>query len=299
MKLATTTADFGRFVSTHEECLDLIRATGFRCADFSLGGRRLFSDPNWREEAKKIRDHAERIGVELVQAHSPNDNVLRPERWERELFLGERSLELCEILGIPQVVMHAGYRKEATKEEWYEGNAKFYRALFPLMEQTGVTVLTENTTKANLGGYFFMFTGADMREFIEYVDHPLLQAVWDTGHGTTEGCQYENILALGKHLMGIHVHDNNGHADEHSLPYTGVLNMDALMNGLMDVGYKGCFTFEVVCGLRASKNRHTPRQSFEKDTRLLEPTLDMQIDFERLLYTIGKHTLQSYGVFEE
>ena len=78
-----------------------------------------------------------------------------------------------------------------------------------------------------------------------------------------------------------------------------LLNMDALMNGLMDVGYKGCFTFEVVCGLRASKNRHTPRQSFEKDTRLLEPTLDMQIDFERLLYTIGKHTLQSYGVFEE
>jgi hypothetical protein len=38
---------------------------------------------------------------------------------------------------------------------------------------------------------------------------------------------------------------------------------------------------------------------FERDIRLLEPTLEMQIDVERLLYTIGKHCLTSYGVFEE
>jgi sugar phosphate isomerase/epimerase len=186
------------------------------------------------------------------------------------------------------------------RESWYELNTRFYRELLPTAEETGVTVLTENTTHANLPeGRFYLYTGKDMTEYIEYVDHPLFQAVWDTGHGTTEGSQYDNILALGKHLKGLHVHDNNGKADEHTMPYTGVLNLDQVMNGLLDVGYEGYFTFEVLNALRAAKDGRQPRQVFERDTRLWQPTLEMQIDMERLLYHIGKHALTAYNCFEE
>ena len=300
MKLATTTSDFSRYVGSKKECIKLIHDTGFRYVDICLGDN-FFRDEHWQDLAKDLREYAEGLDMKFVQAHSPNSTCMYEGRWETEVFFGNRSLELCKIFGVPQVVVHAGYSKQpVTKEEWYRVNTAFYRELVPMMEQTGVTVLTENTTHANLSaGRFYLYTGADMVEFIEQFDHPLLQAVWDTGHGTTEGSQYDNIVALGKHLRGLHVHDNNGKADEHTMLYTGVLNLDQVMNALLDIGYNGYFTFEVINALRRGKDGRQPRQIFERDTRLWNPTLEMQIDMERLLYHIGKHTLQSYNCFEE
>ena len=300
MKLATTTGDFGRYASSTKECIKLIHDAGFRYIDIGLGGR-FFTEENWRDIVKDLREYAEGLDMKFVQAHSPNAAVLTPDRWEREVFWGKRSLEVCREFGIPQVVVHAAYTTSPVcKESWYELNTRFYRELLPTAEETGVMMLTENTTHANLPeGKFYLYTGADMVEYIEHVGHPLLEAVWDTGHGTTEGSQYDNIVALGKHLKGLHVHDNNGKADEHTMPYTGVLNLDQVMNGLLDVGYEGYFTFEVLNALRAAKDGRQPRQKFERDERLWQPTLEMQIDMERLLYHIGRHALQSYNCFEE
>ena len=300
MKLATTTGDFGRYASSTKECIRLIHDAGFRYIDIGLGGR-FFTEENWRDIVKDLREYAEGLDMKFVQAHSPNAAVLTPDRWEREVFWGKRSLEVCREFGIPQVVVHAAYTSSPVrKESWYELNTRFYRELLPTAEETGVMMLTENTTHANLPeGKFYLYTGADMVEYIEHVGHPLLEAVWDTGHGTTEGSQYDNIVALGKHLKGLHVHDNNGKADEHTMPYTGVLNLDQVMNGLLDIGYEGYFTFEVLNALRAAKDGRQPRQRFERDERLWQPTLEMQIDMERLLYHIGRHALQSYNCFEE
>ena len=301
MKLATTIGDFGRYVST-KDCIRLVHDAGFRYIDMPLGGKLFSEDESWREVAKDLTDFAGNLGMKYVQAHSPNATVLgNGERWAKEVFRAKRSLEICAEMGIPQVVIHASYTgKPVTKETWYRENTEFYRELLPVAEETGVTILTENTTHANLPeGRYYMYTGADMVEFIESVNHPLLAAVWDTGHGTTEGSQYDNIVALGRHLKGLHVHDNNGKADEHTMPYTGVLNLDQVMNGLLEIGYDGYFTFEVLNALRVAKDGRQPRQVFERDTRLANPTLEMQIDMERLLYHIGRHALSAYNCFEE
>ena len=301
MKLATSTGDFWKHPVNAEESIKLIRDAGFRYLDLGLGGRFCAEDEGWRDCVKEYMGYAEKLGMQYVQAHSPNATVLTPDRWDKEVFWGKRSLEICQLMGIPQVVIHASYTaKPVSRESWYAENEKFYRELLPVAEETGVTILTENTTHANLReGTFYMYTGKEMADFIEYIDHPLFQAVWDTGHGTTEGSQYDNIVALGKHLKGLHVHDNNGKADEHRMPYTGVLNLDQVMNGLLDIGYEGYFTFEALNVLRAAKDGRQPRQRFERDTRLANPTLEMQIDMERLLYHVGRHALTTYDCFEE
>jgi hypothetical protein len=67
----------------------------------------------------------------------------------------------------------------------------------------------------------------------------------------------------------------------------------------LDIGYKGDFTFDALNVLRAAKDGRQPRQRFERDTRLANPSLEMQIDMERLLYRVGKHALSAYGCFEE
>lgn len=300
MKLATTTTDFAPYVRTYEECVKGIYDAGFRYIDFGCG-RNFLEDDNWRDNAKRLRDYAESLGMKFIQMHSPEGNPLDLKRRDELVKVTNRSIEVCDIMGIPQTVVHAGWKAEISKEEFYEGNLEFYRQLFPTMEKTGVNVLVENTSSTNIPPekYYYFITGEQLVDFLKYAEHPLLHAVWDTGHANTEGTQYDQIMALGKELYGIHIHDNSGHGDEHTLPYFGTINMDDVMNALIDVKYEGYFTLEVVTALRNSRNGHGRRHVFERDTRLLEPTLEMQIDLERLLYTIGKYCLTSYDVFEE
>ena len=298
MKLATTTADFCTWGAEYEESVRLIYEAGFRYIDINIT-RRICDSENGLEEAKRLREFAERLGMKFIQAHSPEGNPLASEQQERLLELTNRSLEICKILGVPQTVVHAGWKKGIEKDQYFEENLDFYRRLYPKMEDTGVSVLIENSSTKNLGNYFYFFTAKQMVDFLEYANHPLLHAVWDTGHGNTEGGQYEQLTTLGKELYGLHIHDNTGRGDEHIMPYFGTLNMDDVMNGLIDSGYQGYFTFEAVATLRKSGSRHGQRNVFQHDVRLLEPTIGMQMDLERLMYTIGKYCLSSYGVFEE
>lgn len=298
MKIATTTADFGRWAATYEEIVKMIHDAGFRYIDIGIN-RRICDSPEGLEEAKRIRDYAESIGMKFIQAHSPEGNPLSPEKQERMVQLTNRSIEICKILGVTQTVVHAGWKKDIGEEQYFKENLDFYKQLYPAMEKYDVNVLIENSSTKNLGEYTYFFTGKQMVEFLQYANHPLLHAVWDTGHGNTEGGQYEHLVTLGKELYGVHIHDNSGCGDEHIIPYLGTLNMDDVMNGLIDASYQGYFTFEASHSLRASGSRYGKRHVFERDTRLLEPSFEMQMDLERLLYTIGKHCLTSYGVFEE
>lgn len=300
MKLATTTTDFAMYASSYEECVKLIHDAGFRYVDFGMGDRRYYTRENWKDEVKRLRDYAESLDMKFVQMHSPEGNPLDMSKRDDFVALTNRSIEVCEILGASQTVVHPGWKEGISKEEYHENILSFYEQLFPIMEKTGVNVLIENTSSKYFppDKYYGFLTGQQMMEFLEYANHPLLHAVWDTGHANTEGNQYEQLKVLGDELYGIHVHDNSGQGDEHTMPYFGTINMDDVMNGLIDINYQGYFTFEVVKALRRSKMAPR-RRVFERDTRLLEPTLEMQIDVERLLYTIGKHCLTSYGVFEE
>jgi sugar phosphate isomerase/epimerase len=298
MRLATTTADFTTWGTDYEESVRLIHDAGFRYIDIGIS-KRICDSPEGLEEAKRLRDYAEKLDMKFIQAHSPEGNPLSLEKQDRLVELTNRSIEICKVLGVPQTVVHAGWKRDIGKEQYFAENLEFYKRLYPAMEKNGVNVLVENSSKKNLGEYYYFFTGQQMIEFLQYANHPLLHAVWDTGHGNTEGRQYEHLITLGKELYGVHIHDNSGNGDEHIMPYFGTLNMDDVMNGLIDAGYQGYFTFEAVAALRKSGSRHGKRHVFEKDMRLLEPTLEMQIDMERLMYTVGKHCLQSYGVFEK
>ena len=297
MKLATTTADFTSFFKvSYMDSIKYIHDAGFRYIDIGVE-EPLVGHDNWREDAKRLLDYAESLGMKFVQAHSPDGNAFDMSYHDRLVEITDRSIELCHILGIPNIVVHSGWDMSLTKEESTEKSYQYHKLFFPTMEKYGVNVLIENTSSKNLAKGWFK--AEDMLEFLRYADHPLLHAVWDTGHANTEGTQYEQLVTLGKELYGVHVHDNSGRGDEHTLPYLGTLNMDDLINGLIDANYKGYFTFEVLGTLRNAASRHGKRHVFERDKRLLNPSLEMQLDLERLLYTVGKYCLNAYDIFEE
>lgn len=305
MKLSTTTGDFDRFLKTYQEKINCVCEAGFKYIDLSMykieeEDELLMSD-EWFDNAKRILENTQRKGAEFVQAHAPGGNPISEDKpmVDKLVKATVRSIDVCGVLGIPNIVVHAGYLKGISKEESFEKNKSFFEKLFPAMERNNVNVLCENSTHKNMGDIYFTNSGSDVKEFVRYVDHPLFHACWDTGHGNCEGNQYEDILAIGNDLFAVHINDNSGRGDEHVLPYLGTVNMDEIMNALIDVDYKGIFTFECSSSLRSAKYWQGDRRIFERDNRLGEPQLFMQKQLEKLMYDMGKYILKSYNCFDE
>ena len=304
MKIATTTADFGAFCRNDIDRIRELHRAGFRYVDLSMYSLTPDCDymkDNWRDAVNALKKEADTLGMTFVQAHSQGGNPLKDDASHVEFLLAatKRSIEICEMLGIPNTVVHSGYAKGIGKEEWFEKNRLFYKELFSTMERCGVNVLIENSTAVNMKDKYFVNSGKDMAEFLRFVDHPQLHACWDTGHANCEGPQYDDILALGSELYAIHYNDNHGKSDEHLLPYLGTLNHDEVMNALIDVDFKGYFTLECTSSLIPYRYWLGSRRTFARDERLSHPQLFMQRHLEALMYDTANHILSAYGLAEQ
>ena len=101
--------------------------------------------------------------------------------------------------------------------------------LLPLAEECGICLLTENFNKMCVPDMYWVDSAQDERELIDYVDHPLLQGCWDTGHGNMQATsQREAVNLLGSRLRALHVQDNLGNEDHHFAPFFGTMDIDSL-----------------------------------------------------------------------
>lgn len=299
MKLATTTADFSRFYSSHSDSIRAVKRAGFNFVDFSFYNEANADSPfisdSWERYTYDLLECAKKEELTFVQSHLPGWNIL-DKNADQDFyeFVVKRCLYACKILSIPTAVIHTGWAPGVGKEEYFERNISYLSKFFPVMEETGVRILVENSTRANMGELYFFYTGQDMAEFLDQAAHPLLGACWDTGHANIEGHQYEDLIALGKrYLWGIHFNDNNGMADEHIAPFYGTMNIDECMRGLIDSGYAGPFVFE-------SNTWPNTIKLYDKDMRELKSiSIKLKDRAESMLYSIGEYILDSYGLLEK
>ena len=82
----------------------------------------------------------------------------------------------------------------------------------------------------------------------------------------------------------MHVQDNFGTADHYIFPFCGTTNFGSLINGLLEIGYNGYFTFEATSLLK----RAAQRRVYEKDTFLSMSPVELRCEAEKLLYKIGE-----------
>lgn len=299
MKLCTTTGDFSLHTKDDfEKVLEISRA-GFKYVDFSMYGNEAsaYMGDGWRETIKKLKDYAESLGLKFVQAHSPAFETLETlypnENWQEKFEQTVRSIEICKELDIPYTVIHAGVKRNSSKEETLELNKKFYDLLLPTMEKTGVMVLVENVGVNDNNGRYYLNSGKRLAEFIDYYDHPLLKACYDFGHGNVFKNNYEDVMSLGDKLKAIHYNDNDGARDMHTIPFLQTLDNDSSIKALIDVNYKGYFTFESNGLIQLNVKK------FDNAKRLGNLSIDVVRAYEKALYQTGKYLLSAYNLFEE
>ena len=299
MKLATTTSDFHSYIHSQTECLGYIREAGFRYADYSFGSDYIHRTGVYAEDHEAYFDEvntvADRLGIRLVQAHSPMGTPLTDPDGR---FLADtlRCVDACGAWGIPNLVVHSGYVRGMSREDTLAANREFFRPLLKRAEQYGVNILVENFNRMCIDGMYWIDNATDLLALIELVDHPLFHAVWDAGHANMQEMPQDTELRLlGGHVRALHIQDNGGDRDAHLLPFLGTMNLDAVMHGLLDIGYNGYFTFEVGGIFRSSADR----RPYPADRRLAEAPLSLRCAAERYLYELGRCVLETYGCFEE
>jgi sugar phosphate isomerase/epimerase len=158
-------------------------------------------------------------------------SVLEPERRLRETAIDEikRSLELADHVRPAYVVMHLGNPGESFTPVTFDFA---YSAIVQIRAFAGVDVMIENIPND-------ISTIARIEEFKAVAQLSNIGICYDTGHGHLQG----NTNGF-EHIQTTHVHDNNGHKDEHLWPFEGTLEWPALIEKLILANYKGPFVFE-------------------------------------------------------
>jgi sugar phosphate isomerase/epimerase len=299
MKLATTTGDFGGYTNSQIQALRYVCEAGFQYADYNFGmdykHRNGVYSEHYEEYFAQVNAAAAEIGVRLIQAHAPMGTPLNDPDGS---FLADtlRCVDACGAWGIPNLVVHSGYAHGLTVEQTFDANKAFFMPLLERAEQYCVNILVENFNKMSIPGLYWIDNATDLLGLIEYVNHPLFHAVWDAGHANLQEMpQDEELRLLGSHVRALHIQDNRGDYDAHLLPFLGTMSMDAVMHGLLDIGYEGYFTFEVG-GIFSTAEQKRP---FAKDSRLAKAPLSLRLAADRYMYELGKCVLTEYGCFEE
>lgn len=301
MRLATTTGDFSAYTASQSEAIRCIREAGFRYADYNFNmdfaAQTGVALPDWKKQIESVRRTAEEIGITFVQSHAPMGKpIVKDENYPWFMEVNRRCIEACAMLGIPCIVVHSGYAPHLSVEETFDRNKAFYAELLPVAERFGVEILTENFNRMYKPDVYWVDCARDLRALIDWIDHPLLHACWDAGHANLQDMpQDEELRLLGSHVHALHVQDNWGDQDIHMAPFFGTLNLDALMHGLAEIGYRGYFTFEATNMLLPAKLR----RPFSKEQLLLRAPIQLRAKAEALLYEIGRTVLEVYDCLEE
>ena len=305
MKIATTTGDFLDYVAKDDiqGAVRLLVKCGFRHIDVNLGGAvfkesRLCSD-GWEKWAAEIKETGTELGVDFVQAHASDSAYAPGEKRDYCMDLLRRELRICKMLDIPGMVVHGICRPQGDREDFMRANTEMYAELLKTAEETGVRIYTENTCTANCPTYF-LYEGADFNELRERLgNHPLFGCCWDVGHANVQSVdQYKCITEMGDGLMAVHIHDNDGRRDLHLQPYSGNTGYDAIIKGLLDVGFKGCFTLEAFSLPVAQTFYFCRRKRFTDHDKLGMLPLEYKIRSQTYMLDVARYMLETYGCFE-
>ena len=260
MKIVNSTGVLDERFGT-DVAIKMLCEAGFEGIDYSMCSgfdKPVYSD-SWRAELREDMKIAASFGASFSQTHGPIPSYQLDDKAARERFMdaARRSVEATAELGAEYLVFHPMRVARGSHEDQLEINLNEYMPLVEMANGCGVTVAFENMCnyKLNEFGEPVKHVCKSAEEHAKYIDafgHGVV-ACLDTGHATLsaeEPCEFARML--GKRLRCLHVHDNMGVKDDHSIPYNMSIKFEPLINALRDIDYCGDLTLECNYFLRPS-----------------------------------------------
>lgn len=264
----------------------MLKEAGFDNCDFSLNGYlkntdiyrgnmnrffdRLITDLEDFFSAHKKAARAE--GVTIHQMHMPYPIFVPKAAEEVNEYLWQqvavKSMQICHFLECRYIVIH-GFklaRYLGTEELEWQQTAKFLESILPMAKEYGITVCMENLYES-IADHIIEGPGCDALKAVQRIDDfnerygaEVLGFCFDAGHANLVGIDFEKFLTtLGHRLKVLHLHDNDGRADLHQIPYTftrtrentSSTDWEGLLRGLTAIKFDGVLSFETAPVLKA------------------------------------------------
>ena len=191
-------------------------------------------DGDWRANLDGLLAAVRQNGLVISLTHLPFYNYALPdgERLARYEEMMYRSIEAVGYIGAKYAVIHP--HRDEQRTTLTEETVAFLRPFQAAAEKNGVTLCVEN------------MVGTTPEILADIADRLGACTCWDVGHANLSGLdQASSIRTLGHRLKVLHLHDNYGTKDDHSLPFLGTVDWQGILSGLRDIGFEGAFNYEV------------------------------------------------------
>lgn len=201
-------------------------------------------------EAERIHDAAQAAGLRI---HS----VMNQTHWRHPLSSPDpaeveacvegmrASLRQAELYGADAVLLvPAVVRSDTTYEQAWERSQLEIRKLIPLAEKHDVMIAVEDVWNK------FLLTARDFRQFIDELNHPLVQAYFDVGNIVHFAVPEHWIHELGSRIVKVHLKDYSRRDGFVNLG-DGDVDWPAVREAFAAVGYNAEATVELRGGDRA------------------------------------------------
>ena len=252
-----------------------IKEAGFDCVDFNFdeylhctmvyrGEINEVLDREMEEVWKDFAPHAKAAadcGLTFEQMHAPFP--LRQKGMDEvnaKMFrITENCMDICSRMGGRYLVVHpVTLSYECSKKEEHDFNMEMYQSLIPLAKKYGIVICLENMFM-DQNAHLTEGVCSDFVEAAEWIDElnatageELFGFCFDIGHANILGKNlYQSVMALGDRLKILHIHDNDGVSDLHTMPFTFArgwnpvaTDWDGFLRGLREINYKGVINFE-------------------------------------------------------
>jgi len=187
-------------------------------------------------------------GLDLTSVHAPvmEMSLASAEAAERDAAVAEteRALHIARRIPFGVLVVHLGrprtdnVRGGTNRDAARRSIDALAKAAEPLGVRIAVEVIANDLSRAS-----------SLAQLVdEDLDHGNVGICLDVGHARldpSEGDVADAIETVSGHLMAVDLHDNRGRADEHLVPFDGVIDWPSALTTVQKVGYDGALTFEL------------------------------------------------------
>ena len=219
-------------------------------------------------------------GLELHSVHAPVGESFSAGRWTslltlassdrdcraRALAEAEQALHIARRIPFKVLVAHLGvprWTPTAAADNSREAARRSVEELHALAEPLGVRVAVEVIPNE-------LSRAGSLVHFVERViDTADVGICLDVGHAHMDGDLVEAIETVSEHLIAVEVHDNQGRADDHLVPFDGSIDWPAALTAVQKVGYDGTLMLEIGARGPTKDTLARARKAREKMDRLL------------------------------
>lgn len=210
------------------DTIDAVKKAGFKNVFLE------WYNEDWLISQEEQLKYARENDLNIIFAHLGYQNI--NDLWiEEDTDIVDRykkDIKVCYDNNIPMVVMHL--TSHSVAPAYNEKGLKRIKEICDYAKSLNVKVAFENT---KIKGY--------LEYVLNNIDNENVGVCYDSGHCHAHFNDEFDFNKFKNRIFAVHLHDNDGSADQHLLPFDGTINWNKLTKDLKESNYEGALTFEI------------------------------------------------------